>query len=81
MTAPSGHLASKLVVIRIDVKTIFIVVTVDATHWPVDFFHLHAGIANYFYHGGQRLQNFGLQPTKWIILSGRTKGEGWSTAN
>ena len=35
-----------------------IVVTVDAMHRPVDFFHLHAGIADYFRHGGQRYQNF-----------------------
>ena len=47
----------------------FIVVTVDATHRPVDFFHLHAGIADYFHHGGQRFQNFSLQPTKRIKLS------------
>ena len=46
-----------------------IVVTVDATHRPVKLFHLHAGIANYFHHGGQRFQNLGLQPTKWIKLS------------
>ena len=46
-----------------------IVVTVDATHRPVEFFHLHAGIADYFHHGGQRFQNFGLHPTKWIKLS------------
>ena len=39
------------------------VVTVDASHRPVEFFHLHAGIADYFHHGGQRFQNFGLQPT------------------
>ena len=38
-----------------------IVVTVDATHRPVEFFHLHAGIADYFHHGGRRFQNFGLQ--------------------
>ena len=31
----------------------YIVVTVDATHRPVEFFHLHAGIADYFHHGGQ----------------------------
>ena len=45
-----------------------IVVIVDATHRPVEFFHLHARIADYFDHGGQRFQNFGLQPTKWIKL-------------
>ena len=43
----------------------FIVVAVDATHRPVKFFHLHAGIASYFHHGGQQYQNFGLQPMKW----------------
>ena len=47
-----------------DMLSQIIVVTVDATHRPVDFFHLHAGIANYFHHGGQRFKNFGLQPTK-----------------
>ena len=31
----------------------FIVVTVDASHRPVEFFHLHAGIADYFHHGRQ----------------------------
>ena len=35
-----------------------IVVTVDATHRPVEFFHLHAGIADYFHHGGQRFQTY-----------------------
>ena len=30
-----------------------IVVTVDASHHPVEFFHLHAGIADYFHHGGK----------------------------
>ena len=33
---------------------------------PVDLFHLHAGIADNFHHGGQRYQNFVLQPMKWI---------------
>ena len=46
-----------------------IVVTVDATHGPVEFYHLHAGIADYFHHGGQLFQKFCLQPTKWIKLS------------
>ena len=46
-----------------------IVVTVDAMHRPVEFFLLHAGIADYFHHGGQRFQNFGLQPMKRIKLS------------
>ena len=41
-----------------------IVVTVDSTHRPVEFYLLHAGIADYFHHGGQQYQNFGLQPTK-----------------
>ena len=45
-----------------------IVVTVDATRLPVEFFYLYAGVADYFHHGGQRYQNFGLQPTKWIKL-------------
>ena len=35
-----------------------IVVTVDAMHRPVEFFHLHAGIADNFHHGGQRFQRF-----------------------
>ena len=39
-------------------------VTDDATHRPVAFFRLHAGIVNYLHHGGQRYQNFVLQPTK-----------------
>ena len=47
----------------------FVVVTVDATHRPVELFHLHAEIADYFHHGRQRFQNFGLQPTKWVKLS------------
>ena len=50
-------------------KSRYIVVTVDATHRPVEFSHLHAGMADYFYRGGQRFQNFGLQPTKWLKLS------------
>ena len=41
--------------------TDLIVVTVDAAHRPVELFHLHAGIADYFHHGGQWFQNFGLQ--------------------
>ena len=36
---------------------------------PVEFFYLHAEIADYFHHGGQRFQIFGLQTTKWIELS------------
>ena len=43
-----------------------IAITVDTTHQPVIFFHLHAGIADYFHHGGQGYQNFVLQPTKGI---------------
>ena len=35
-------------------------------HRPVEFFHLHAGTADYFHHGEQRYQNFVLQRTKWI---------------
>ena len=42
------------------------VITVDR---PVEFFHLHAGIAYYFHHEGHRFQNFGLQSTKWIKIS------------
>ena len=42
---------------------------VGATNRPVEFFHLHAGIADYFHRGGQRFQNFGLQRTKLIKLS------------
>ena len=51
-----------------------IVVTVDATHRPDEFFHLHAGIADYFHHGGQRFQNFGLQKLtgKLVDLEFRT---------
>ena len=30
--------------------------TVDPMHWPVEFFHLHAGIENYFHHGGQGIE-------------------------
>ena len=45
-----------------------IVVTADATHRPVKCFLLHAGIADYFHHGGQRFQNLSLQPTKRIKL-------------
>ena len=41
-----------------------IVLTVDARHRPVEFFHLHADIADYFHHGGQQFENFGLQPTE-----------------
>ena len=48
---------------------IYSVVTVDATHRPVDFLHLHAGIAEYFHRGGQRFQNLVYKPTKWIQLS------------
>ena len=29
-------------------------------YWPIEFFHLHAGIADFFQHGGQRFQNSGL---------------------
>ena len=36
---------------------------------PVEFFYLHAGIADHFHHGGQPFQKFGLQPTKWIKIS------------
>ena len=43
-----------------------IVVTIDALHRTVECFHLHAGIADYFHHGGQTYQNFVLQLTKWI---------------
>ena len=25
-------------------------------HWPIEFFHLHAGNADYFHHGGKRFQ-------------------------
>ena len=45
-----------------------IVITAGTMHQPVEFFHLHAGIADYFHHGGQQYQNFVLQPTKWISL-------------
>ena len=45
------------------------VVTVDTMHGPVEFFHLHAAIADYFHHGGQRFPNFGLLTMKWIKLS------------
>ena len=41
---------------------LLIVVTVETTHRPVEFFHLHVGIADYFHREGQRFQNFGLQP-------------------
>ena len=51
------------------IKIVCIVVTADATHRPVEFFHLHAGFGDYFHHGGQRFQKFDLQPTKWIKLS------------
>ena len=40
----------------------YIVVTVDASHRPVDFFHLHAGIADYFHHGGQCLFFWNFEP-------------------
>ena len=33
-----------------------IVITVNIMHWPIEFFHLHAGIEDYFHHGGQRYQ-------------------------
>ena len=43
-----------------------IVGTADAMHQPVELLHLHAGIADYFHHGGQQDQNFILQPMKWM---------------
>ena len=46
-----------------------IVVRVGSMRRPVEFFYLHAEIADYFHHGGQRFQIFGLQTTKWIELS------------
>ena len=46
------------------------VVTVDALHRPVEFFHLHAGIADYFHQGGQPfLFFFFSQPTKMDKIS------------
>ena len=42
------------------------VVTVDAMHWPVKFFRFHAGIGDYFHHGGQWYKILLLQPTKRI---------------
>ena len=45
-----------------------IVVTVDASQRPVEFFHLHAAIADYFHHGGQPFQFFS-QPTKMKKIS------------
>ena len=47
---------------------VYIVVTIVATQRPVEVFHLHTGMTDYFHHGGQRFQNFGSQPTKWIKL-------------
>ena len=42
--------------------------TVDASHPPVDCFHLHAGIADYFHREGQPFQSF-TQPTKMDKIS------------
>ena len=38
--------------------------TGDVSHRPVKFVHLHAGIADYFHHGGQPFHVFFSQPTK-----------------
>ena len=43
----------------------FIFLTVDALHQPVEGFHLHAGIADYFHYGGQQFQFFH-NLRKWI---------------
>ena len=45
-------------------------------HWPFESFHLHAGIVDYFYHGGQRYQNFVLQHRKINKIS--CKLVGWN---
>ena len=42
------------------------VITVEAMHRPVKFFHFHAGIEDYFHLGGQWYKIFLLQPTKRI---------------